>query len=591
VAESALERDLAEAWEQCYLDPGRAAAAGRRLIACGAPAAAWGWLHVALSEARVGEGPRAREAMIEARNAFEAQGDSRGLALVDEVLAIQLRREGDAEASLRLHAEIDQRADIAYTALDQFIAHNSRAVTCKVLGRVDDALRHFHAARDAAEASGNAGAVMTALGNLGGYQQDLYNLEDARDLSERAFHAARAAGSWRMVAIIATNLIVIHAALGAPLQAREMAEFLLSHAAALPTQTLTQHRSAIALGHLAVGEIDGAERWLGDEWPGPREHGDGMAFWSWLRARCALARGDAAHARDIAEATLQERAELGLADSPYDLMELHKVLADACELLGDAEAALQCVRRVQDLYEHLVGRSARARRVALQVGFELARAQRERAHAVDSQRAIEADRQRLAELNAELERRIAENRSLQAQLREQALRDPLTGLHNRRYLFEVAPGLLERARRQGSLLAVVLLDLDHFKLLNDTYGHQAGDLVLQRFAALLAEALRKSDIVCRHGGEEFVALLPDIDAQGAEAMLERLLLTYQAEPHEHGRRRLPRCTFSAGIALFPDHGSTLEQLLSRADRALYRAKQQGRSRIEQVLTTGFSTLL
>jgi diguanylate cyclase (GGDEF)-like protein len=185
---------------------------------------------------------------------------------------------------------------------------------------------------------------------------------------------------------------------------------------------------------------------------------------------------------------------------------------------------------------------------------------------------------------------VAENHLLQEQLREQALRDPLTGLHNRRYLFEVGPGTLELARRQRCQLAVVLLDLDHFKLLNDTYGHQAGDTVLQRFAALLVEALRKSDIVCRHGGEEFVALMPDIDANGAQAMLTRLLEAYEADPPEHGRRRLPRCTFSAGIALFPRHGSTLEQLLSRADRALYRAKQQGRSRIEQVPGTTFSTL-
>jgi diguanylate cyclase (GGDEF)-like protein len=248
------------------------------------------------------------------------------------------------------------------------------------------------------------------------------------------------------------------------------------------------------------------------------------------------------------------------------------------------------VRRAQALYEQLVGRSARARRVALQVGFDLARAQRERDRAVDVQRAVEADRQRLAELNAALEQKIAEIESLQAQLREQALRDPLTGLHNRRYLFEVGPGLLEMARRRRTRVAVVLLDLDHFKLLNDTYGHQAGDTVLQRFGGLLAQALRKSDVVCRHGGEEFVALMPEIDGDGAQAMLARLLEAYEDDPPEPGRRRLPRCTFSAGIALFPRHGGTLEQLLSRADRALYRAKQRGRSRIEQVPASRFSTL-
>jgi diguanylate cyclase (GGDEF)-like protein len=366
-----------------------------------------------------------------------------------------------------------------------------------------------------------------------------------------------------------------------------MVDFILEHRDELPPEVREQYRSALALGHVVVGEIDEAEALLA-----PGDEGDecGKAFWSWLSMRCALARGDAARARVIGEQALRERAEQDLADSPYDLMELHRAVADACEQLGDTAAALACVRRSQALYEQLVGRSARARRMALQVGFDLARAQRERDRADDQRRAVEADRQRLAELNAALEVQVAENEKLQTQLREQALRDPLTGLHNRRFLFEVGPGLLERARRQGGTLAVVLLDLDHFKLLNDTYGHQAGDSVLQRFGALLAQSLRKSDVVCRHGGEEFVALMPDIDGAGAESMLERVLEAYGTEPHEHGRRRLPRCTFSAGIALFPHHGSTLEQLLSRADRALYRAKQQGRSRIEQVPVSEFSTL-
>lgn len=609
MAEPGFGRELAEAWALAYLDPAAAAAIGRRLVERGGPGTrelAWGWLHVALAEVRVGTAEVAADAIEQAARAFatvgavgadEAEGalagpgaDARGLALVDEIRAIQLRRQGDAPASAALQETIDQRGDVGYTSMDRFIAHNSRAITYKVLGRVDDALRHFHAAHDAAEASGNTGAQITAACNLGGYQQDLYNLEDARDMCERAFRAARQARSPRILGAAAHSLILTYAALGEPLRAREMVDFIVGHRDELLPDAVEQFRSALALGHVAVGEIDEAEALLAPGYRGVPGDGDGMAFWTWLSARCALARGDAARARALAEGALRERAERGLADSPYDLMELHRALADACEELGDTPAALACVRRAHALYEQLVGRSARARRVALQVGFDLARAQRERDRAVDLQRALEADRQRLADLNAALERQIAENHLLHAQLREQALRDPLTGLHNRRYLFEVGPGMLERARRNGTVLAVVLLDLDHFKLLNDTYGHQAGDTVLQRFGRLLVEALRKSDTVCRHGGEEFVALMPDIDANGAQAMLTRLLEAYEADPPEHGRRRLPRCTFSAGIALFPRHGSTLEQLLSRADRALYRAKQRGRSRIEQAPGSMFSTL-
>jgi diguanylate cyclase (GGDEF)-like protein len=271
-------------------------------------------------------------------------------------------------------------------------------------------------------------------------------------------------------------------------------------------------------------------------------------------------------------------------------MELHRVLADACEQTGDPRAALACMRQAHALYEQLVGRSARARYIALEVGHQLATAQRERDVAVNSAQSIEDDRHRLADLNAALQAQIAQTELLHAQLRDQALSDPLTGLHNRRYLFEVAPGMLDLARRQAKALCVVLIDLDHFKLLNDTFGHQAGDRVLRRFATLMREMLRRSDVVCRHGGEEFVAVLPDIDGDGAQALLARLLEAVQSLPPEPGQRRTPNASFSAGIALFPRHGVNLEQLLSRADRALYAAKNGGRARIEQVSCTTFSTL-
>lgn len=580
---------LEQAWAQCYLAPERACAIGRRIVEAGGADAPWGWWHVALAEVRVGSAQAVDEALREARAGFAAAAATRGLALADEVRAIGLRRGGDAAAALALALQeaIDTRE---FSALELFISHNSRAITHKMLGQVDDALRHFLAACDAAEASGNLGARITALGNLGGYQQDLYNLDDAREISERAFRAAREAGAMRSVATTATNLIVIHNALGDALRAREMTEYMLGSAGALPPEALERHRTSIALGHVAVGEIDAAEALLARGPIGGLADNDGVTYWTWVSMRCALARGHAAQARELGQRMLRERAEQGRSDSPYDMMELERTLADAAERLGDAIAALAHVRRAQALYEQLVGRSARARRIALEIGFDLARAQRERDHAIESRERIAADRARLVELNAALEAKIAENETLHARLREQALRDPLTGLHNRRYLFEVGPGLLELVRRQGSPLAVVLVDLDHFKLLNDTYGHGAGDAVLQRFAALFAAALRKSDVISRHGGEEFVALLPDIDGPGAQAMLDRLLEAYQNEVHEHGRKRLPRCTFSAGIAVFPRHGSTLEQLLSRADRALYRAKQNGRARVEAVPGSAFGAL-
>ena len=582
---------LAEAWEQCCLDPARAAAPARALAASGDALAPWGWWHLAFAQMRRGESAAAARALAQAEQGFRAADDRRGLQLALEVRAIGLRGDGRAAEALALQQRIEADAGAARAAIDLFIAHDARAATHAALGHADDALRHHHAARDAAEASGNTGARITALAGLGGFHLVLYNLDDALEMSQCAFVAARRARSPCNLLAAASDLILIHYALGEPQAAREVSGYLVSHPEELPPAALPRARTAIALGHLAAGEIDEAVAWLERDGDAPRPEHERVAFWAWLRTRCALARGDAAGARALAEKTLAERARQGHADGAFDLMELHRALADACERLGDAAAALACVRRAQQLYEQLVGRSARARRLALQIGLDLERAKRERDVAVVSQRAVEADRQRLAELNAALERQVAENEKLHARLVEQALRDPLTGLHNRRFLFEVGPGRLEHARRQGTPLAVALLDLDHFKLLNDTYGHQAGDTVLQRFARLLMQTVRRSDVVCRHGGEEFVMLMPGLDGADAHAVLERMLEDFQRTSGDLcGRRRLPSCTFSAGIAVFPAHGSTLEQLLLRADRALYRAKQQGRSRIEQVPGSSFATL-
>lgn len=581
---------LLQAWDLCYLDPDSAAAAGRALALLGGPDAAWGWWHEALAAARLGRPELSALALARARAAFSAGHKPTALALCDEVQALRLRTQGEAAASLQLQDEIDRRSDVAYTPLQRFIAHNSRAITCKMLGRVDDTLRHFLTALSAAETSGNRGAHITALGNLGGFQQDLYNLDDARTTSEQAFEMARRDGSPRNVAVVASNLVMVYHALGEPQRARDMAGFLVQHQDELPQGALAQFRTAIALGHLAVHEYEAAEALL--QLGRSRNPGDndGTMFWTWASMRCALARGDAARARTLAETTLAERAASGLADAPYDLMETHRALADACEQLGDASAALACMRRAHALYQDLVGRSARSRRVALEVGFDLARTQRERDVAVESRHRAEDDQRRLSELNAALQAQMAETERLHHRLRDQALHDPLTGLHNRRYLFETAPGLLELARRQGTQMCAVMIDLDHFKQLNDSYGHQAGDRVLQRFATLLRGTLRRSDLVCRYGGEEFVAVMPDIDAEGAYLVLGRLLESYLAERMEAGHRPLPPGTFSAGIALFPQHGDTLELLLQRADLALYAAKGLGRARIEVAAHSGHGAL-
>jgi diguanylate cyclase (GGDEF)-like protein len=577
--------------ELAYLDPAAARSAALQALDAAAAHgldAGWAHWHLALADVRTGAPATARLNLARARDIFQTEAFRRGLALCDEVAAIAARRDGDVAQCRALHDAIDAGDDPGYDDFDRFVALNSRAITAKWLGESDRALTHFYDALTAAEASGNAGARITALGNLGGYHQDLFNLEDARTLCEQALAAAREAGARSMVTTAGANLILIYRAASDAERMQATLQLLLEHPEEQLPGALTRISLPIALAYLESGEIERAESWLSTGAIAPVADGDGLRFWAWLCARCQLARGDAPAARELAERTLRSRsAEPGL---PFDLMELLRVASDACEAVGDHAAALEHARRAHAVYQELVGHSARARYRALQASHEFARVERQLAVAQQCRAEAEQDRRRLVDLNRALEAKVAETELLHAQLREQVLRDPLTGLHNRRYLFEVGPGLLELARRNHQPLSVALLDLDHFKALNDSFGHAAGDAVLQRFASLLQSHLRRSDVLVRYGGEEFVVLMPDVDIDQAAATMSRVLQEYQAERVEYRRRRLPPCTFSAGVSTFPMHGDRLEHLLGRADKALYKAKENGRASIEHAAHTGFATL-
>ena len=164
-------------------------------------------------------------------------------------------------------------------------------------------------------------------------------------------------------------------------------------------------------------------------------------------------------------------------------------------------------------------------------------------------------------------------------LRQLSVTDELTQLANRRQLWEVAQRYLELNQRDGGELSLLLIDLDHFKRINDRYGHPAGDAVLQAVAAELTRVARESDLVARLGGEEFAVLMPNTGTEGGRRLGERLReatsdLTLPGEAREH------RLTISLGLATTLAGREALAQLYSRADRCLYRAKQNGRNRLE-----------
>jgi diguanylate cyclase (GGDEF)-like protein/PAS domain S-box-containing protein len=191
----------------------------------------------------------------------------------------------------------------------------------------------------------------------------------------------------------------------------------------------------------------------------------------------------------------------------------------------------------------------------------------------------------LGERNASLLKEIDTRKKVEQALRdsekrlqEMSIRDPLTGLYNRRYLDELLPRELARAKREGAPVAVIMLDLDHFKRVNDTYGHPAGDEVLMKLADILRNGARESDVICRYGGEEFIAVMPGMSTSQALQRVEAWRTDFAGEPLMYLGAAIS-VTLSAGIAAFPEHGSDMDVVLSRADKTLYWAKNHGRNQV------------
>jgi diguanylate cyclase (GGDEF)-like protein len=160
-----------------------------------------------------------------------------------------------------------------------------------------------------------------------------------------------------------------------------------------------------------------------------------------------------------------------------------------------------------------------------------------------------------------------------------ATMDPLTGAYNRRTFHEIAERELSRIRRAGQPLSIIILDIDHFRPINETYGNRVGDEVLQKIADITRSALRKEDMLVRYGGEEFLVLLPDVPGPGAVVVAGRIRKSVEAEPLNVSGHSLP-VTVSVGVSARLDEGpESIENLLARADEALALAKQRGRNRV------------
>jgi diguanylate cyclase (GGDEF)-like protein len=173
---------------------------------------------------------------------------------------------------------------------------------------------------------------------------------------------------------------------------------------------------------------------------------------------------------------------------------------------------------------------------------------------------------------------VLETKRLMETLREANLRDPMTGLNNRRFLEEYIETLVNNVQRKKSHLSIMMLDLDYFKMVNDTYGHDAGDAVLKALAKVLKQSVRASDMVIRYGGEEFLIILQDAEGTQADQIAEKIRLAVEALKTQVAGIVIEK-TISIGISDFPTDSDTFWQAVKYADVALYQAKETGRNRV------------
>jgi diguanylate cyclase (GGDEF)-like protein/PAS domain S-box-containing protein len=171
------------------------------------------------------------------------------------------------------------------------------------------------------------------------------------------------------------------------------------------------------------------------------------------------------------------------------------------------------------------------------------------------------------------------NLRLRETLRSQSIRDPLTGLFNRRYMEETLERELHRAARHKTLLGVLMIDIDHFKLFNDTFGHDIGDALLEELGSFLRANVRSEDVPCRYGGEEFIIILPEANLEDTVKRANQLRQGITGMKLQRRGKTIGPVTISQGVAGFPDHGASAGQLIQAVDAALYRAKRGGRDRV------------
>jgi diguanylate cyclase (GGDEF)-like protein len=580
-------RQARRAWNLLHVDSTQARALAERAIAAatrGADSGAEGWARVALGFHQLYYAT-ATEAAVELRRAqacFEASGDRAGQLLASAAIARSMWRQGRIQEALARVLPLRDEGVRVLRHEQLGVLLNTIAGCYSALGESAQAFAYmFEALRDTGPSSGRGFDTVLhcnlahELLQIGDYEHALQHVDQGLARCAKLRNA-------RLLSVLLINRVICLTELG------RAAESLPDITAVLDMPAdpsgrgrMASHHESLAIAALRAGHVGlGAhlvECTLAEEPSALPDERLERVTASGLLALCS------GQADEAVVRLLPSLPEAGRDDveglSLRIRAQFFAVLSEAQERAGRAGDALAALRCWQGLHRAQSQLASRARYQAATLQTELLRLQ----HRLDEndarRRRTERARAQLAEINEQLSRKVAEVQALQEALRQQATHDPLTGLFNRRHLNDTLPTLFALARRDAQTMALAIIDLDHFKSINDRHGHAAGDRLLAAFGELLSAQSRRSDVACRYGGEEFCLLMPRTDAHGARRKVQALLRRWRAQAFDLGGVILQGQSFSAGIADTTLAASSPDALLKAADEKLLMAKREGRNRV------------
>jgi diguanylate cyclase (GGDEF)-like protein len=579
------------AWKLLYRDSPRCIALADQALAkaleLGDHAAA-GWAHLVrgLHLIWYATPQQAAHELVEAQRCFRATHDRAGHLLAEVGIARCLWREGKYRDSLE--RVLPLRAEgLAVLKRDELgMLLNVIAGCYSSLGQSEQAFAYmYQALHEAKPARGNGFEVVLycnlahELIQLGDHHQALSYIEEGINRGEQLSNA-------RLMSVLLINRVICLTGLDRSAEALPDVQRLLQ----LPPDESGRGRTNADFETLALAALRAGDLALGRELV-ERARQDSVSLKvpdERITLVVAMAETLCADGQLPQAASLLVDSLPLLANADEDGISLrvrclyYQALADAHEQLCHAPQALAALREWQRCQVARGHQASRARYQAASLQTELRHLQQNLDEIEARRRATERARAELETINQQLSLKIDEVQALQAELEKQAARDFLTGLFNRRHLNDVLPQMLAQAQREQQPLAVAIIDLDHFKSVNDRHGHVAGDTLLASFGSLLNESTRQSDLAFRFGGEEFCLLMPGSGAYEAQRKVLGLLQAWRRKAFHFETGSLTANTFSAGVAdsrATPPGRESMEHLLKAADDRLLVAKRSGRNQV------------